>query len=79
MPISIYEQKRRDYTKYEYDDNSSDIYYYKTNKNTEQKYKKYKDINKHQHWNEILLIILYMYMIMRVVIHSTLKLIKKLK
>ena len=50
MPISIYEQKRRDHTKYDYDDNSSDIYYFRTNKNTEQKYRKYKDINKHQTW-----------------------------
>ena len=50
MPISIYEQKSRDHTKYEYDDNSSDIYYFRTNKNTQIRYRKYKDINKHQQW-----------------------------
>ena len=53
MPISISEQKRRNYKKYEYDDNSSDIYYFRTNKNTEQKYRKYKDINKNQRWRRV--------------------------
>ena len=50
MPISISEQNSRDHTKYEYDDNSSDIYYFRTNKNTQIRYRKYKDINKHQQW-----------------------------